>query len=120
MIDNQLKDNRILLVEDEDTLAIGLEYNLRDEGYIIERAKDGKEAIELFNNNMYDLIILDIMLPYYNGFEIAKHIRSKSPQLPILILTARTSIEDKISGLELGADDYLTKPFNLQELITSN
>jgi len=112
-----LEQSKLLLVEDEDTLAIGLEYNLQDEGYIVERAKDGKQAIDLIKNNKYDLIILDIMLPYFDGFEIAKIVRRDSPQMPILILTARTSNEDKVRGLELGADDYLTKPFNLKELL---
>jgi two-component system, OmpR family, alkaline phosphatase synthesis response regulator PhoP len=105
------------LVEDEETLAIGLEYNLTDEGYLVDWAKDGKRALELFNSAEYDLIILDIMLPYYDGFEIAEKIRAKYPQMPILMLTARTSAEDKVRGLELGADDYMTKPFHLQELL---
>lgn len=107
----------LLLVEDEETLAVGLEFNLRDEGYIVDWAKDGKQALELFGKNKYDLIILDIMLPYYNGFEIAEIVRAKSPQMPILILTAMTSAEDKVKGLERGADDYMTKPFHLQELL---
>jgi len=111
------KGEKILLVEDEETLAIGLEYNLSDEGYIVDWAKDGKQALNLFNATEYDLIILDIMLPYYNGFEIAEQVRAKYPQMPILMLTARTSAEDKVRGLELGADDYLTKPFHLQELL---
>lgn len=114
---NQFKDARILLAEDEETLATGLGYNLTDEGFIVDWAKDGKQAIEFFNAKNYDLIILDIMLPYLDGFEIAKQIREKSPQMPILILTARTSGEDKVRGLELGADDYMTKPFHLDELL---
>lgn len=117
MKNNQFKDSKILLAEDEETLAIGLEYNLTDEGYIVDWAKDGKQAIDFFNTNTYDLIILDIMLPYLDGFEIAKQVREKSPQMPILILTARTSGEDKVRGLELGADDYMTKPFHLDELL---
>lgn len=117
MKNNLFKDSKILLAEDEETLAIGLEYNLTDEGYIVDWAKDGKQALEYFNTNNYDLIILDIMLPYLDGFEIAKQVREKSPQMPILILTARTSGEDKVRGLELGADDYMTKPFHLDELL---
>jgi two-component system, OmpR family, alkaline phosphatase synthesis response regulator PhoP len=117
MENNPYKDKTILLVEDEETLAIGLEYNLIDEGYKVERAKDGKEALDMFDNKEYDLIILDIMLPYFNGFEIAEKVRSKYPQMPILMLTARTATEDKVRGLELGADDYMTKPFHLQELL---
>jgi len=108
---------KILLVEDEDTLAIGLEFNLTEEGYEVIRAKDGREALHIFGNNLFDLIILDIMLPYYDGFEIAAIVRNKFPQMPILMLTARTAAVDRIKGLEVGADDYLTKPFHLQELL---
>ena len=110
-------ENKILLVEDEETLAAGLEYNLTEEGYTVKWAKDGKEALEIFYKENFDLIILDIMLPYIDGFELAEKIREKQPQLPILMLTARTGAEDRIKGLELGADDYLTKPFNLNELL---
>lgn len=117
MENNPFKDRRILLVEDEETLAVGLEYNLLDEGYIVDWVKNGRKALEYFEANEYDLIILDIMLPYYNGFEIAERVRAKSPQMPLLMLTARTNAEDKVRGLEIGADDYLTKPFNLQELL---
>jgi DNA-binding response OmpR family regulator len=112
-----LKESRILLVEDEENLALGLEYNLTEEGYKVTLARDGKEAIKQFDVNEFDLIVLDIMLPYFNGFEIAKHVREKHPQMPILMLTARTQVEDKVKGLEIGADDYLTKPFHLQELL---
>ena len=117
MSKENLNPSKILLVEDEENLALGLEYNLTEEGYIVSVAKDGREAIKLFDGSEFDLIILDIMLPYYDGFEIAKHIREKSPQMPILMLTARIKIEDRVKGLEIGADDYLTKPFHLQELL---
>ena len=117
MNDTQTVNPKILLVEDEENLAHGLEYNLSEEGYIVTLAKDGREAIKLFDENEFDLIVLDIMLPYFNGFEIAKHVRDKHPQMPILMLTARTQIEDKVKGLEIGADDYLTKPFHLKELL---
>lgn len=117
MESNSFKGSKILLVEDEETLAVGLEYNLTDEGYIVDWAKDGKKALDNIASKVYDLIILDIMLPYYDGFEIAEKVRTKSPQMPILILTARTTAEDKVRGLELGADDYLTKPFHLEELL---
>jgi DNA-binding response OmpR family regulator len=112
-----LKEINILLVEDEENLAHGLEYNLIEEGYKVSLAKDGREALKLFDENEFDLIVLDIMLPYFNGFEIAKHVREKHPQMPILMLTARTQVEDRVKGLELGADDYLTKPFHLKELL---
>ena len=108
---------KILLVEDEETLAVGLEYNLTEEGYDVDWAKDGKQALDFFEANNYDMILLDIMLPYYNGFEIAEKVRRNFPQMPILMLTARTKAEDKVKGLELGADDYMTKPFHLQELL---
>ena len=117
MENNIYHGKKILLVEDEETLAAGLEYNLKEEGYLIDWAKDGKQALEQFYSNEYDLIILDIMLPYFNGFEIAEKVRAKSPQMPILMLTARTSFEDKVRGLELGADDYMTKPFSEAELL---
>jgi DNA-binding response OmpR family regulator len=117
MIDEQLDKSRILLVEDEENLALGLEYNLTEEGYKVTLARDGKEAMNFFDENEFDLIVLDIMLPYFNGFEIAKHVREKHPQMPILMLTARTMVEDRVKGLELGADDYLTKPFHLKELL---
>jgi len=117
MSDEQLDISKILLVEDEENLAHGLEYNLTAEGYNVTLARDGKEAIKFFDENEFDLIVLDIMLPYFNGFEVAKHVRENHPQMPILMLTARTQVEDRVKGLELGADDYLTKPFHLKELM---
>ncbi len=107
----------ILVVEDEESLAVGLEYNLIEEGFEVVRADNGLRAIECFKSQPIDLIILDIMLPGLDGFEVAKAILEESPQMPILMLTARTKTEDKIHGLELGADDYLTKPFHLKELL---
>lgn len=105
------------MVEDEDSLAIGLIYNLTEEGYHVTRAADGLAARKLIETSDFDLVILDIMLPYLDGFELARLIRERSPQLPILILTARTGIKDRIKGLELGADDFLMKPFHLKELL---
>jgi two-component system, OmpR family, alkaline phosphatase synthesis response regulator PhoP len=109
--------SRILLVEDEETLAVGLEYNLTEEGYAVSRAMDGRKALKLFDSEKFDLIILDIMLPYVDGFEIAEKVREIDPQIPILMLTARTTKDDKVKGLETGADDYITKPFHLKELL---
>lgn len=117
MTEEHIDKSRILLVEDEENLAHGLEYNLTAEGYIITLARDGREALKFFEENKFDLIILDIMLPFFNGFEIAQKVRETQPQMPILMLTARTQIEDRVKGLELGADDYLTKPFHLKELL---
>jgi DNA-binding response OmpR family regulator len=117
MNNSTFEKHRILLVEDEENLAIGLQYNLTEEGFIVELAKDGREALKLFEMEEVDLIILDIMVPYLDGFEIARRVRKKDPQMPILMLTARTTREDKVKGLELGADDYITKPFHLEELL---
>jgi DNA-binding response OmpR family regulator len=117
MDNNSYKESKILLVEDEKTLAVGLEFNLVEEGYLVEWAKDGREAISLFESGNFDMIILDIMLPYLDGFEIAEIVRKANPQMPILMLTAKISKGDKVKGLELGADDYITKPFHLKELL---
>jgi len=117
MNNSETGTSRILLVEDEETLAVGLEYNLTEEGHAVSRAKDGREALKLFNSEKFDLIILDIMLPYVDGFEIAEKVREIDPQIPILMLTARTTKDDKVKGLETGADDYITKPFHLKELL---
>ena len=117
MLKIKKSSSKILLVEDEETLAVGLEYNLQAEGYTVVWAKDGREAVEIFHTEPFDLIVLDIMLPYQDGFEVAEKIRSVSPQMPILMLTARTGIRDRVRGLEIGADDYMTKPFHLQELL---
>ncbi len=107
----------VLLVEDEESLAIGLEYNLREEGYEVIRAADGVEAVDRFDADHVDLVILDIMLPRMSGFEVAEHMREKSPQIPIMMLTARSAPADRVRGLEIGADDYLAKPFHLEELL---
>jgi len=117
MSDKHFKGSKILLVEDEKSLAVGLDYNLTEEGYEISWAKDGKQALEFFEKQEFDLILLDIMLPYYDGFQVSKKIREKCPQIPILMLTARTAPSDRVQGLESGADDYITKPFHLEELL---
>ncbi|MBI9104393.1 MAG: response regulator transcription factor [Spirochaetales bacterium] len=109
--------SRILLVEDEESLALGLEYNLKEEGYEVIRTDNGRGALERIFDETFDLVILDIMLPYLNGFEVAEKIRKKHPTLPILMLTALTGAADRIRGLQTGADDYLTKPFHLEELL---
>jgi two-component system alkaline phosphatase synthesis response regulator PhoP len=109
--------NSILLVEDEESLAIGLKFNLSEEGYEVDWVPDGRKALEYIGRYTYDLVLLDIMLPYVDGFEVAEQIRVNDPQMPILILTARTGAQDRIKGLASGADDYLAKPFHLQELL---
>ena len=111
------ENSRILLVEDEENLAIGLEFNLSEEGYDVVWVPDGRRALEEINTVEFDLVLLDVMLPYISGFEVAEKIRVKYPQVPILMLTARTELKDRIKGLEAGADDYITKPFHLEELL---
>ncbi|HUZ17417.1 MAG TPA: response regulator transcription factor [Spirochaetia bacterium] len=116
-VENELAGSSVLVVEDEESMATGLVYNLEEEGYRVLLAKDGAEALELYRDGSFDLAILDVMLPYHDGFEIARVIRAASPQLPILFLTAISAQQSKIRGLTVGADDYLTKPFHLQELL---
>ncbi|MDO9548175.1 MAG: response regulator transcription factor [Candidatus Marinimicrobia bacterium] len=108
---------RILVVEDEEILADGILFNLKKNGYTVDWVKDGKSALEAFSATEYDLILLDIMIPYIDGFKVARRIRETSPTMPILMLTARTAVKDRVKGLEIGADDYLTKPFHLEELL---
>lgn len=107
----------ILLVEDEEGLGKALQFNLEAENYHVTWVRDGKSALGSFNSETFDLIILDIMLPYIDGFTIAREIRTQNRLLPIIMLTARNQIRDKLHGLELGADDYITKPFHLRELM---
>ncbi len=112
-----VEGSRILLVEDEQSLAQGLKFNLEQEGYVVVLAGDGREALEILDKERFDLIVLDIMLPHVDGFEVAHRVREKNSRLPIFMLTARTSAQDRIKGLEIGADDYLTKPFHLAEFL---
>ena len=108
---------KVLLVEDEKSIADGIIYNLKNEGLKVTHVDDGKIAIDIFNEEHFDLIILDIMLPEVSGLQICKAIR-KSSNVPIIMLTAKDDENDKISGLEMGADDYITKPFSVKELIS--
>ena len=108
---------KVLLVEDEKSIADGIIYNLKNEGLKVTHVDDGKIAIDIFHEEHFDLIILDIMLPEISGLEICKAIR-KSSNVPIIMLTAKDDENDKISGLEMGADDYITKPFSVKELIS--
>ncbi len=112
-----MNKDTILVVEDEKSLAVGLMYNLEEEGYNVLLAEDGREALRLFEENTVDLVILDLMIPYIDGIEVARRMRVASSKLPILILTARSGLNDKVEGLETGVDDYLTKPFHLKELL---
>lgn len=108
---------RILLVEDEENILEMLTLNLELEGYDVFRAVEGKQAIKYFKSAKYDLIILDVMLPEIDGFGICKSIRHENKHVPILMLTAKTSISEKLEGLKIGADDYMTKPFVLEEFL---
>jgi len=108
---------RFLVVEDELAIRNGLVDNLEIEGYTVEFAEDGKIGIEKILNNNYNLIILDVMMPGLSGFDVCKKIRSLGNNTPIILLTAKGEEIDKVLGLELGADDYITKPFSLRELL---
>ena len=110
-------EKRILLVEDEEHLIDAIKLNLEIEGYIVKVAEDGKKAIDLWENQRFDLILLDVMLPNVDGLTVCETIRLKDSEIPILILSAKGSSTDKIQGLKAGADDYLLKPFNLEELL---
>ena len=107
---------RILVVEDEPAIALGLEDDLKMEGYDVEVAGDGITAVQRARDNPFDLILLDVMLPGKDGFEVCREIRHAHLHTPILMLTAKTQESEKVMGLELGADDYLTKPFGTREL----
>jgi two-component system, OmpR family, alkaline phosphatase synthesis response regulator PhoP len=109
--------SRILLVEDELNLARPLQFNLEQEGYEVCSTPSGKEALALCGREPFDLIILDLMLEEMDGFEVARQIRQRDQRLPIIMLTARSAVEDRVHGLELGADDYMIKPFHLRELL---
>lgn len=107
----------ILYVEDDEVLSFVTKDNLELNGYNVTHAKDGKEAISFFKKDKFDLCLVDVMLPEIDGFQVAEHIRSKHSEIPILFLTAKSLKEDKIKGLKIGADDYITKPFSIEELI---
>lgn len=107
----------ILIVEDDPDLAKLLQIHLSDLGYKIEVAGDGRKGLEMALEGNFSLIILDIMLPFIDGFEVCKRIRAQNRSLPILMLTSKAEELDKVLGLELGADDYMTKPFSIRELI---
>jgi two-component system, OmpR family, response regulator RegX3 len=108
---------RILLVEDEAALAESISYNLLREGFVVVTAGDGELALHRFRTDRPHLVILDLMLPKLSGLDVCRAIRRESP-VPILMLTAKDSEADKVAGLELGADDYVTKPFSMRELVS--
>jgi DNA-binding response OmpR family regulator len=105
---------RILLVDDEQSIQTLLSYPLRKEGYNVVQATDGRQALDRFDEQPFDLVVLDVMLPKIDGLEVCRRLRSRSA-VPIIMLTARSDEIDKVVGLELGADDYITKPFSMRE-----
>jgi len=108
---------RILLVEDEPSLLKIIERRLKEEGYSVDSAKDGREAENFINSAEYDCIILDIMIPIIDGLTLLRKMRLKKISSPVLFLTAKDTIEDRVIGLDSGADDYLVKPFSFDELL---
>jgi len=108
---------RVLLVEDEIKMARAVRRGLEQEGYAVDVAPDGEEAIFQVAENEYDAVVLDVMLPGLNGFEVCRDMRSRGRWAPVLMLTARDAVEDRIHGLDVGADDYLVKPFAFGELL---
>lgn len=107
---------RILLVEDEPKLARFVQKGLTEESFVVDVARDGEDGLERARRTAYDLVILDLMLPRMDGFAVCRELRTLGSETPILILSARSVVEDRVKGLELGADDYLTKPFAYSEL----
>jgi len=108
---------KILVVEDDSKVAGFIDHGLREEGYIVDVASDGEEATMLAHANVYDIILLDLLLPKKNGFQVANELRREGRNTPILMLTSRDALEDVVRGLDAGADDYLAKPFKFDELL---
>lgn len=108
---------KILLVEDDKTLNFIIKDNLEQAGYVVTSAEDGEAAVKLFSSGKFNLCLLDVMLPKKDGFTLAKEIREMDDHVPIIFLTARSMTEDRITGLTIGGDDYLTKPFSMEELL---
>jgi two-component system OmpR family response regulator len=107
----------ILVVEDDEVMAEVLVHGLRDESHEVDRAADGRTALQLTGDTAFDLILLDVMLPGMNGLEVARQLRLRGNSVPVLMLTARDALPDIVTGLDAGADDYLTKPFSFVELL---
>ena len=108
--------SKILIVEDEAQLARFVELELIHEGNIVDKAEDGRSGLDMALSNDYDLILLDVMLPGINGFEVLRRLRTQK-ETPVILVTARDAVMDKVSGLDAGADDYITKPFAIEELL---
>ncbi len=112
-----MNEKRILIVDDDDEIRDLLEFDVRASGYFVDTARDGMEGLNKALNNSYDLIVLDVMMPKMNGFDVCKNIRQAKLAIPILMLTAKGTIDDKTEGFDCGADDYLVKPFDIQEVL---
>lgn len=112
-----MTEKRILIVDDDDEIRELLEFDVKASGYFVDTAKDGLEGLNKALNNSYDLILLDVMMPKMNGFDVCKNIRQAKLAIPILMLTAKGTIDDKTEGFDCGADDYLVKPFDVQEVL---
>ena len=106
-----MNKKRILIIDDDNEIRELLEFDIAQSGYITDTAKDGLEGLNKALNNLYDLIILDVMMPKINGFDVCKNIRQAKLSVPILMLTAKGTIEDKTDGFDSGADDYIVKPW---------
>lgn len=107
----------ILVIEDEEKISRLLQIELEYEGYQVGRAGTGTEGLEVYRSGKWDLILLDIMLPQLSGIEVLRRIRHQNSRIPVILLTAKDSVEDKVSGLDLGANDYITKPFRIEEVL---
>lgn len=108
---------RILVVDDDDEIRELLEFDIASSGYFVDIAKDGMDGLNKALNNTYDLIVLDVMMPKMNGFDVCRNIRQAKLSIPVLMLTAKGTIDDKTAGFDCGADDYLVKPFDIQEVL---
>lgn len=111
------KKETILLVEDDQNLGFVIQDSLKRKGYTVHLSRDGKDGLKHFNEHVYDLCVLDVMLPHKDGFSLAEDIRSINAQVPIVFLSAKSQTEDRIAGFKAGGDDYLTKPFSHEELV---
>ena len=108
---------RLLIVDDDKQIRELLVFDIAQSGYIVDSASDGQEGLKKALENNYDLILLDVMMPKMNGYDVCKNIRIAKPDIPVLMLTAKGTIEDKTQGFDCGADDYLIKPFEIQEVL---
>ena len=108
---------KVLIIEDQYSLADAISETLKKENFLIKLVTDGKDGEDEALTNVYDLILLDVMLPHKDGFEILKELRREKIETPVIMLTAKSEIYDKLNGLENGADDYITKPFHMKELV---